>query len=678
MFGCERSTETVVDKVAESDKITNSVYVDEHQCSGCHQTEYAAWKGSHHALAMNTAEESTVLGIFDSVMHHLSGIRSRFFTRNDSFFVNSSPGTASYATLHITHTFGIEPLQQYLAEIGSGRYQVYPIAWDVQNRKWFNADGTGRIPESDELHWQRPLHNWNYMCAECHATGLLRGYNTTENSYATTAHQFNVGCQACHGPGSNHVREAQHKNKPLSNYSTNDLSAQKFQIDVCAQCHSRRAPLSDGHSLERGLHDDYLVSALEPELYFDDGQIKAEVYEYGSFLQSRMHGVGMMCSDCHNPHTGTTWARGNELCVTCHSEQRNFSKLPGGRDASNNKNIERIDFSGLKARNYDSYEHHFHQKGSAGALCVSCHAPTRAYMQIDPRHDHSFRVPRPDLSVKYGVPNACTSCHRDKSSQWAADILNKRDVQNGYNVTTSESRRNKYLDAISSARRGRPDSDEMLRKIVENTMYPSIMRATAISALSDSEKPTVSLCIAMLHDPDAMVRRSAVEYLGALPQSEQTSQALRSALSDASRSVRFSAFIFGTEFLSSPEYSRVRNEYVSAQHQLGGMGDGAINLGTLAEREGDTAEAERMYRKALMENEASVPAIVNLAEIIRRRSDMECDRFLTEQILRIPVSAPLQYSLALSRLRQKRYAEAIINLRTAITLDPANKIYEEV
>ncbi len=158
------------------------------------------------------------------------------------------------------------------------------------------------------------------------------------------------------------------------------------------------------------------------------------------------------------------------------------------------------------------------------------------------------------------MPNACTSCLRDKSSQWAVNIFKIRDVKYSYYITANEIRRDQYLNAISSARRGKLDSDEMLRKIIGNMLYPPIMRATAISALSGSDQQTVSLCITNLYDPDAMVRRSAVEYLGAFAQGEQTLQALRSALSDSSRSMRFSAFMFCIVFSSSPEYIRVRND----------------------------------------------------------------------------------------------------------------------
>ena len=142
--------------------------------------------------------------------------------------------------------------------------------------------------------------------------------------------------------------------------------------------------------------DDYRVALLDEDHYFPDGQIKEEDYEYGSFIQSRMFHAGVTCSDCHEPHSSRLRAEGNGVCAQCHSAQK-----------------------------YDSPAHHFHKVGSAGARCVECHMPTRTYMVVDARRDHSIRIPRPDLSVKLGTPNACTNCHTDKSAQWASDSVNK-------------------------------------------------------------------------------------------------------------------------------------------------------------------------------------------------------------------------------------------------------------
>ena len=140
--------------------------------------------------------------------------------------------------------------------------------------------------------------------------------------------------------------------------------------------------------------DAYLPALLEPGLYHSDGQIDGEVYEYGSFLQSRMHAASVTCSDCHDPHSLKLRAEGNALCAQCHLPER-----------------------------FDLSAHHNHEPGSAGAQCVNCHMPTKTYMVVDARRDHSIRVPRPDLSISLGTPNACTPCHADRPAQWAAEAV---------------------------------------------------------------------------------------------------------------------------------------------------------------------------------------------------------------------------------------------------------------
>jgi predicted CXXCH cytochrome family protein len=138
--------------------------------------------------------------------------------------------------------------------------------------------------------------------------------------------------------------------------------------------------------------DHYLPRRLDEGMYFADGQIQDEVYVYGSFLQSRMYQAGVTCSDCHEPHDLSLKAPGNGVCLQCHRADR-----------------------------YDVTQHHHHAQDSEGASCAECHMPPRDYMVVDPRHDHSMRIPRPDLSVELGTPNACNRCHEDKSIQWAAD-----------------------------------------------------------------------------------------------------------------------------------------------------------------------------------------------------------------------------------------------------------------
>jgi predicted CXXCH cytochrome family protein len=142
------------------------------------------------------------------------------------------------------------------------------------------------------------------------------------------------------------------------------------------------------------LSDTHVVSELSRGLYHADGQMQDEVYNYGSFKQSKMFAAGVTCSDCHDPHSAKLKASGDGVCLRCHSSDK-----------------------------YATAAHNHHHATKASIGCVSCHMPTRTYMVIDPRHDHTLRIPRPDLSVKLGTPNACNDCHTDRPAEWAASAI---------------------------------------------------------------------------------------------------------------------------------------------------------------------------------------------------------------------------------------------------------------
>lgn len=366
---------------------------------------------------MQKASGRTVLGEFNGAPFRYAGTTSTFFKRDGKFYVRTDGPDGKLADFEIKYTFGLDPLQQYLIELPGGRIQALSIAWDVPRRRWFHLYPKERIDFRDELDWTRPAQNWNFMCAECHATDLTRNFDPSSRAYRTRWTRLGVGCQACHGPSSRHVEWARAGDKgagaePSKGLPVNLKGADSTaEIEACARCHARRAPLGDGFRHEHRLMDDYLPALIDEGLYHADGQILDEVFEYGSFLQSRMHAAGLRCSDCHEPHGLKLRAPGNAVCTTCHT---------AGPPAA----LPHVNTRELKAMEYDAPNHHFHKPGGPGSRCVDCHAPARTYVVVNPRRDHSFRIPRPDLSVKLGTPNACTGYWRRRGG--SSDERNKR------------------------------------------------------------------------------------------------------------------------------------------------------------------------------------------------------------------------------------------------------------
>src|SRR5690606_1313941 len=251
------------------------------------------------------------------------------------------------------------------------------------------------------------------VCSSDLSTDVRKGYGRAADTFRTTWSEPHVGCEGCHGPGSRHlaVVSGEAGDAPASGLTAelderrgvtwtvgpdglprrSEPRTGQREIEVCAQCHSRRAQIAEGYVPGNPLTDQYLPSLLVAGLYHPDGQQLDEVYTWGSFLQSRMFAAGVTCSDCHEPHGGRLRAEGNAVWTTCHTPAL-----------------------------YDGPGHHFHPGGGEAARCVSCHMPATTYMRIDPRRDHSLRVPRPDRTVDIGVPNACNACHTDRSPAWAA------------------------------------------------------------------------------------------------------------------------------------------------------------------------------------------------------------------------------------------------------------------
>ncbi len=384
-------------------------FVGRQSCVECHQREAELFHGSHHDLAMDRATDDTVLARFDGQEIEHFGITSRVFKDGSRFMVNTEGPDGQMHDYEVKYVFGVTPLQQYMVEMEPprfrdvalaseepvGRLQVLRLSWDTVSERWFYLsppDVNEKLEPDDPLHWTGITQCWNASCAECHSTNLEKNFDPLSRTYSTTFSEIDVSCEACHGPGSLHVKLA--NNKSLfwdrnQGYGLNQLKSTSNipQVETCAPCHSRRS-ITGGQYVGCRYDEHYACQLLERQIYHDDGQIRDEDYVYGSFIQSKMFHKDIRCTDCHDPHSVKLKVNGNTLCTSCHTNQHPFAK-------------------------YDTPDHHHHQPGLPGSFCVDCHMPATIYMDVDSRRDHSFRAPRPDLSVEYGTPNACTGCHLD-------------------------------------------------------------------------------------------------------------------------------------------------------------------------------------------------------------------------------------------------------------------------
>jgi predicted CXXCH cytochrome family protein len=641
--------------VATQDAAASS-YVPNDRCVACHAAQAAAWQTSHHARAMAVATADTVVGDFGDATFERDGVTTRFSRRDGRYVVQTEGRAGARADFDVRYTFGVDPLQQYLLALDDGHVQALPIAWDAARKRWFDLYPGEKTPPGDVLHWTGRYQSWNGMCASCHSTDVRKRYDAARDRYATTWSEIDVSCQSCHGLGARHVAWADERSTDAPTKGlVVDFAAggAEKEIETCAPCHARRSELTDAPVPGDALYDDYRPSLLTPDLYHADGQQLGEVYEYGSFRQSRMYQAGVRCTDCHDPHGATLRAEGSALCVRCHQTSPDTARFPG-----------------LAARTYDAPAHHHHQAGSPGAACVACHMPTRNYMIVDARRDHAIRIPRPDVSVKLGTPNACAACHADHDAQWAADA-----VARWYGPTRRQERH--YGEILAAGRAGRADAAAALATLVADASQPAIVRATAVDLLGGFGPANVAAIVTATGDPDPAVRVAAVGALDHLPPQDRIAL-VAPRLDDPVRAVRIEAARVlaptAPENLDATKrraLERATAEYVAAQNASLDMPGSHLNLAVLREGRREIAAAETEYRTALRLDPDFTPARLNLARLLNgvgRNGDAE--HVLRDGIARVPEQGDLHYSLGLLLAEDHRLADAEVALGRAAELLP--------
>jgi Flp pilus assembly protein TadD len=643
-----------------------ATYVGRETCARCHQPQVEHWTGSDHDLAMDLATDKTVLGNFDNQEFTHFGVTSRFFREGKKFCVTTEDAAGKMTTFDIKYVFGVRPLQQYMVEFPDGRVQVLGIAWDTKQNKWFDLHPDERIPPSDELHWTKPSANWNHMCAECHSTNVHKNYNLASNTFHTTFSEIDVSCEACHGPGSIHVELAEAKSLFWDRHygyglaKLKDRNA-KTELETCARCHARRRIVHPDYSPGREFLNYYEPELLSTNIYYPDGQIQDEVYEYGSFLQSRMHRENVRCTDCHDPHSIKLKRPGNQLCTHCHT---------------------------LAKGNYDAPAHHHHpfsDKPNNGTACVDCHMPVKNYMVVDPRRDHSLRVPRPDLSVELGTPNACMPCHKDKSNEWARDK-----VIEWYGPTRK--RGADFARTIAAAREAKPAAlkslVELARPMAEYDKAKDvgpIVRATAASLLGNYSHPASrEALLRALVDPEPLVRAGGVHGVELAPieseaQFQRVQKELAKLLRDPIRLVRTEAARVLTRWprnqLNSEDQKRFEDalaEWTEGQDSLADQSETHVNLAIVRDNLGDRKGARAEYQIALQLDPSSIRARINLAMLEHLSGDDSTAEKLYREVIALRPDwdeGHLSLGLLLSNDRKRR-DEALASIERAVKLSP--------
>ncbi len=703
-------------------------FVGRSTCVDCHQEQSALFHGSDHDLAMDVATNETVLGDFNNVTFEHDGLVNRMFRDGKKFMVHTEGPTGKMEDFEVKYVFGFNPLQQYMVEFDRteempeneiSRLQVLRISWDTKAKRWFYLrppDVAEKLNPDDPLHWTGIAQRWQTMCADCHSTNLQRNFDLKTAQYHTTFSEIDVSCEACHGAASLHVELANSRSMFWDRrygYGLTKLKGESNepQIQTCAPCHSRRGVLDDSFHGGDTYFDHFALELMSPATYHADGQIKDEVYVFGSFIQSKMYHKGIRCSDCHDPHSLKLKAPGNAICTSCHQHS---------------------------AGKYDVPSHHHHTPGTAGAMCVNCHMPETTYMEVDPRRDHSLRVPRPDLSVKLETPNSCSGCHvedfkkeldpsvveglegkLDEYSDWIAaresgnkaiaEVMQKTDAwcdaacEKWYGPDRRKLKH--FAEAIVAFRRGEADGvKKMLAMIAEpSEMAPAYARAGALSELIQSgERDSLPLAKKLLENRDEhpIVRYAAVSAYQLAP-IEMIADDLSEFLGDESKPVRdevarLLVLSGAVERLGANDQDRAKGVIEEVEQSLMMTSDRAgahIALATLLQELARYQDAIEAYQNAIKVEPNAVGARTNFADLLDRlaatgrpqSAEMnELAKQLRKEELPLlgrdaklaPENAPVQYRYGLALYLDGDYKGALKQLERAVELDPSVEVYQ--
>lgn len=650
-------------------------------CVDCHKPETEKWLISQHASANRPVDATLDDAAFDPPHEVVHGTLTSTVRKVDGRYEIVTPGPdGTRQVFEPQGVIAISPLRQYLLPLGRGALQASQLAYDPRSNEWFDVyQGENRQPHEWGSGMGRGM-TWNVQCAYCHMTNLQKNYDPESDTYHTAWDELAISCAECHGDLTEHTRRHRADDPPPSSQLTTNQ-----YMHACAACHTRRGELVGDFEPGDNFFDHFRASLVNaPGIYYADGQIRDEDFEFGSFMMSKMHDKGVTCLDCHDSHSGENLftAENNTLCLVCHAPPGNRGAIP-----------------------IDPVAHSFHQADNRGSLCIECHMSETSYMVRDPRRDHGFTSPDPVLTRDLGIPNACNKCHNTKPEEtvdWAIEWVEKwyGDKMNG-----RRARKRAYL-----VHRAREEGDETvvpellaLAKEEENVAW----KHSLLLLLQPWSRQTDVFAFALqsLKHEHELVRSAAVQVLAGAPGTEGL---LRALLEDPVRLVRLDAawalagrlqpahpahqeLMQSLEFHSDQPWGAARRAQLAAAEQrfpdaekwirrAASWDQGSAHvqhmLGTILNYVGKQTEAMEAFKQALKmdpENRDHPYALALLSGEMGRTQDTL--KYLVEAVRIDPNFGRAWYNLGLARAQMEQLDAAVNAMRRAETLEPDNPDY---
>lgn len=608
----------------------DSAYAGSESCRPCHRSDWENWQRSVHVRMTQPAERASLLGDFNS--------RTTVHDGPDSYTASLKAGHPSVRVASPESdtdfqpelTLGEKRLQGYMSTLPDGRIYVLPLFWQREWQRWIGWRDLTPAPRTGGD--QRQI--WNINCFNCHATNIQRRFDPRTRQYSTTWSELGVGCEACHGPGREHVRRLTEWGRNPSSYPEIDpdragpdfsrqlaifvprTSAPAEVFDSCAYCHGNKTNHFVGFAPGSRL-DDYaqlsLMSDPAPSTdpqgdFWPDGRPSRFNRPQALMSSGCFQKGGATCASCHAAHGSANehslkvpLARADELCTQCHASVGD--------------------------------DHAHHAPASAGSRCVSCHMGDVNWRLLTRRRDHSFAAPVPEVTGRFGVPNACTTCHDDRSPEWAAGVMDR------WYGAADRARRATALDVTAILYRATAGDSGALPRIATLAATRSqgaLVRASAagfagrlMAGRRDNAavpSAVVNPLVAAASDAESMVRAAAVTSLGQVD-SVVGQRALTARLLDPSRVVRARAAesllqlgITSLPGAAGEALAQAQHEYADSLRSFGDAASQQASLGWLHLARGEDADAARELRLAIALDPSDARPLVYLGVLEARAS----------------------------------------------------------
>ena len=636
-----------------------SLYAGSKSCIECHGKFYQLWASSRHGLAMQPYTPEFARSNLTPQTKDLVIGKERY--RADigpkAGWVMETGPKGKKKKYPILHALGGKDVYYFLTPLARGRLQTLPVAYEVRTKQWFDTAASGMRhfdsgPPEAPVHWKEWPYTFNTACFNCHVSQLSSNYDLATDTYRTTWAEPGINCETCHGPSKEHNEVMQAAPKGQVPPDLKIISVKKFTHEqhnaACGSCHAKVSPLTEAFPPGDRFFDHFDLVTLENPDYYPDGRDLGENYTYTTWLMSPCVKSGKLdCLKCHTSSGRYRFkdeAKANDACLPCHAERVKSA-------------VEHI--------------HHQPDKPGVPTKCVSCHMPMTAFARMN-RSDHSMLPPAPAATMKFGSPNACNLCHKDKDAAWADKNVRQ------WRTRDYQAPLLKRASLIDAARKREWEKLPEMLAYITNPERDEVFAASFIRLTMTAPDGRVgTMLLKAIQDPSPLVRGTAAEALSVRP-GQESFQALMAAAEDGYRLVRVRAAAslaqYPDAWFKGPDRERVKkatDEYLASLTARPDQWTSHYNLGNYYLNRGEVKQALASYDIALKIEPKAAMVMVNAAMAYAKMGEKNrAEKSLAKAIKVAPDNAAAHFNLGLLKAEENRVKEAEQELKEAFRLDP--------